>query len=710
MKRTTLGIFAAVLAACAATGARPHYPPAARGDVVDDYFGSKVADPYRWLEDLDSADTRAWVQAQNALSRPLLDALPARPAIHQRLSQLLNFERYGVPERSPTGALAYTRNDGLQNQSVLYFQDAAGGKPRVLIDPNGWSADGTEAMADWKLSPDGRSVLYAVQSGGSDWVEYRVLDVATGAVKPDRVRGVNFNFDFSRIFWRGGNSGFFYSRFPDPPASAPGSPPAITNQKIWFHRLGTDQKQDVLVYERPDQPNGFVWGEATDDGRYLLVYVERTEDTEKQLYVRDLGNPERPRLDAPLKQLVGNWDGKYYLVGNQGPVLFLRTSAGASRYRIVAIDVRNPRAVREIVPESADVMEDARLIGGELVVSYLHDAAARLARFSTRGEPRGDIALPGLGSVTGLAGTAGEPWLAYSYASFAQPATVYQHVLRTGKSEAFNPPKLAFNPDDYVTEQVFVRSKDGTRVPMFLCRRRDLPPGPAPTLLYGYGGFANSLTPAFNTFNLVWMERGGVYAQVGLRGGNEYGETWHQAGMLDRKQNVFDDYIAAAEFLVNEHRTTVAQLAARGRSNGGLLMGAVLNQRPDLFAVANAGVGVMDMLRYHKFGIAYAWAGDWGTSETAAGFKVLRAYSPVHNVRPGTRYPAVLVTTAERDDRVHPLHSFKYTAALQAAQAGDGPILIRVETRAGHGGGTALSKQIEENADVLAFFERYTRR
>ena len=371
--------------------------------------------------------------------------------------------------------------------------------------------------------------------------------------------------------------------------------------------------------------------------------------------------------------------------------------------------MRKPRAVREIVPESADVMQDAKLIGGEIVVSYLHDAAARLARFSTRGEPRGDIALPGLGSVAGLSGNAGHPWLAYSFASFARPATIYQHDLTAGKSEAFNPPRLAFNPDDYVTEQVFVRSKDGTRVPMFLCRRRDLPRGPAPTLLYGYGGFANALVPAFSSINLVWMERGGVYAQVGLRGGNEYGETWHQAGMLERKQNVFDDFIAAAEFLIAERHTTAAQLAARGRSNGGLLIGAVVNQRPELFAAANAGVGVMDMLRYHKFGIAYAWAGDWGTSEKPEQFAWLRAYSPVHNVRPGVRYPATLVTTAERDDRVHPLHSFKYTAALQAAQAGDRPILIRVETRAGHGQGTALSKQIEENADVLAFFERYTR-
>ena len=718
MKRTAAASAGLLIAACVAWPA-VKYPETRRAAVVDDYFGTAVADPYRWLEDLDSDDTRAWIAAQNALSRPLLDALPARPAIRGRLAELWSYERYSVPQVAPSGALVYTRHDGLQNQPVLYAQETANALPRVLLDPNTWSADGTEALVDWKLSPDGRHLAFAVQSGGSDWVEYRVLDVATGEVLPDRVRGVNFNFDFSRIFWRGGGSGFFYSRFPDPPAATPGAPPAITHQKVYFHRLGTGQQDDVLVYQRPDQPRWFVWGETTDDGRYLLIYVEQTEDSAKQIYVRDLGNADRPRLDAPLRRLVGNFEGNYYLVGNIGSTLVLRTSAKAPRYRIVAVDLRRPRVWREVVPESADVLVDAQVANGEIVAAYLHDASTRLLRFSKAGAPRGEIALPGLGTAHGgrtcnplcaMSTRPHSPELYFGFTSFNRPATVYRHDLASGRTEPFNPPRVGFKAEDYVTELAFARSKDGTRIPLFISRRRDLPPGPAPALLYGYGGFGISLTPVFSVPNLVWMERGGRYVQAGLRGGSEYGEAWHEGGMLAHKQNVFDDFIAAAEYLVDSGLTTPRQLAAKGRSNGGLLVGAVLNRRPDLFAAANAGVGVLDMLRYHRFGIAYAWAGDYGTSETPEGFRVLRAYSPVHNVRPGTRYPATLITTADHDDRVQPLHSFKYGAALQAAQGGSAPILLRIETRAGHGVGTALSKQIEENADVLAFFEHYTRR
>ena len=705
--------------ACAAAALR--YPDSHPQDVADDYFGTRVADPYRWLEDLDSPATREWVAGQNAVTRPLLDGIPARAAIRERLAALWSYERYSVPQVAPNGARVYTRHDGVQNQPVLYVQDNPAAAPRVLLDPNGWSADGTEAMVDWKLSPDGRHLAYAVQSGGTDWVEYRIVVVATGEVLRDRVRGVNFNFDFSRIFWRGGNGGFFYSRFPDAPAAAPGAPPAITHQKVYYHRLGTEQKDDTLVYERPDQPGWFVWGEVTGDGRYLLVYVEQTEDSAKQVYVRDLGTGASPRLDAPLKPLVADWGGNYYLVGSDGPTLYLRTSAKAPRYRIVAVDLRRTGQWREVVAESADVLLDAMLVNGEIVASYLHDASTRLARFSMQGKPRGEIPLPGLGTAHGsrtcnpmcaMSARPGSSEIYFGFTSFSQPATVYRHDLASGAGEAFHPPQLAFKPGDYVTELVFSTSKDGTRVPLFISRRKDLPPGPAPALLYGYGGFANSQTPQFSVPNLAWMERGGIYVLAVLRGGNEYGEAWHEAGMLANKQNVFDDFIGAAEFLLASGRTTRGQLAIKGRSNGGLLIGAVVNQRPDLFAAANAGVGVLDMLRYHRFGIAYAWAGDWGTSETVEGFRVLRAYSPVHNVRPGVKYPAVLITTAERDDRVHPLHSFKYAAALQAAQAGDRPILLRVETRAGHGSGgigTPVSKQIEENADILAFLERYTK-
>jgi prolyl oligopeptidase len=701
-------LLGAVAAACASLPASsPRYPASPRGEVVDDYFGTPVADPYRWLEDADAPRTRDWVAAQNALARPWLDRLPARRAIRARLAELWSFERHSPPQHTPEGARVYTAHDGRSQHPVLYVEDTAA---RVLLDPNAWSADGTQGLAHWVLSPDGRHVAYAVQDGGSDWVEYRVLELASGRTLPDRVGGINFNFDASRISWRGGPGGFFYSRFPVAEGAAAGAPPAITHQQVWYHRLGTPQADDVPVHARPDQPGWFVWGEASDDGRYLLAYVERTEDAEKQVLVKDLGDGARPRLDAPFRTLVADWRGKYAFIGNVGHTLYFRTSAGAPRGRIVACDLgRGAPRWREVVPESADVLLDARLHGGELVASYLRDAASRLERFATDGRPRGGIALPGPGTVRELRGGPGAVW--FSFESVAQPPTVYRHDFAGDGLEPFHPPRLPFRAGDYVTTQVVFESKDGTRVPMFLSRRRDLPAGPARTLLYGYGGFGIALTPAFSAPHLLWMERGGVYAQVSLRGGSEYGEAWHAAGRLGHKQNVFDDYIAAASHLVRSGITTPDRLAARGRSNGGLLVGAVVNQRPDLFAAANAAVGVLDMLRYHRFGIAYAWAGDYGTSETEAGFRTLRAYSPVHTVTPGTRYPAMLITTAERDDRVHPLHSFKYAAALQAAQAGDRPILIRIETRAGHGSGgvgTPLSKQLDEHADVLAFLEHYT--
>ena len=706
-----LGFAALIPAYFVACATAMHYPESRRTDVVDDYFGEKVADPYRWLEDLESADTRAWVAAQNAVSRPLLDALPARGAIRQRLAELWSYERYSVPQVAPSGALVYTRHDALQNQPVLYHQEAANALARVLIDPNAWSEDGTEALVDWKLSPDGRHLAYAVQSGGTDWVEYRVLAVATGQTLPDRVRGVNFNFDFSRIFWRGGNGGFFYSRFPDPPAAAPGAPPLVTNQKLYYHRLGTDQKDDVLVYERPDQPGWFVWGETTGDGRYLLVYVEQTEDSAKQVFVRDLGDPDRPRLDAPMHPLVGDWAGNYYLVGNVGSTLYFRTSAKAPRYRIVAVDLRKPGAWRDVVPESKDVLMDATFAGGEIVAAYLRDASTRLLRFSPKGEARGEIALPGLGTAHGgrtcnpLCAMSGRPErkeLYFGFTSFNRPTTVYRHDLGAGASEPFHPPKVAFKADDYVTELVFSTSKDGTRVPLFIARRRDLPPGPRPALLYGYGGFAITQTPVFSVPNLAWMERGGVYVLACLRGGGEYGEAWHEAGMKEKKQNVFDDFIAAGEFLVKRRYTSPSKLAVMGGSNGGLLVGVAMEQRPDLFAVALPAVGVMDMLRYHRFTGGGAWAAEYGSADDSTAFPYLRAYSPVHNIVEGRCYPATLVTTADHDDRVVPSHSFKFAAALQKAQGCAKPVLIRVETQGSHGY-RPTDKRIAELADQWAF-------
>ncbi|HZL83804.1 MAG TPA: prolyl oligopeptidase family serine peptidase [Candidatus Krumholzibacteria bacterium] len=685
------------------------YPDTRREHVVDDYFGTKVPDPYRWLENLDSAETKAWVEAQNSLSQPFLAALPDREAIRARLQELWNYERYGVPRQTRSGTLFYTRNDGLQNHAVLYVQKPGDAEPRVLIDPNSWSEDATVAMAHWTVSPDERWVLYAQQTAGSDWVEYRLRDIATGEDLPDRIRGVNFNFDAARISWRGGTTGFFYSRFPD--ASSIGAAREIIHQKVCYHRIGTEQKDDVLIYERPDQPQWFAWSKVTGDGRFLLLALERTEEGENELYVKDLGTSSAPRLDAPLRQLIAGFDAHYEFVGSEGSVLYLKTSLDAPRFRIVSLDFGGPDpvALREVIPQSEDVIDLALHAGGELLIGTLHDAASKLRRFSTSGKSLGEIALPGTGSVRAALGSPDDPVLYFDYSSFNQPSTVYRHDLRSGQSTPFRQARLRFEPGDYVTEQVFYRSKDGTRVPMFVTHRKGLQKdGHAPALLYGYGGFANSLTPSFSVANLVWMESGGIFAQACLRGGNEYGEEWHKAGTLEHKQNVFDDFIAAAEYLVREKLTSAQRLAIFGGSNGGLLIGAVANQRPDLFAVATQSVGVLDMLRYHKFGIGYAWAGDYGTSDSEAGFRFLRAYSPYHNVKPGARYPAMLVMTADHDDRVYPGHSFKYTAMVQSTAAAGPPVLIRVETRAGHGGGTPLGKTIEQTADRLAFTAYFT--
>jgi prolyl oligopeptidase len=700
------GEWTLALALCVAAQASAalEYPRAPRGDTVDEYFGTQVPDPYRWLEDVDSAETAAWVAAQDALSRSYLQALPDREAIRRRLEELWNYERYGVPYRTGDGTLVYTRNDGLQDQAVLYVQPP-NAEPRVLVDPNPWAADGTGALAAWAVSPDGSHLAYARQAAGSDWVEYRVRQIATGRDLPDRLTGIHFNFDASRIEWRGGRNGFFYARFPHG-----GGSDALRNSRIYYHRIGTPQQEDVLIYEQPDQPAWFAWPEVTDDGRYLLIYRERSEDSEKELFVKDLGDRDAPRLDAPLRKLISGFDARYALVGNRGPVLVLRTTRDAPRGRLVTLDLREAvPALRPLVAQSGDVLVAALHAGDELLIEYLHDAASRLTRHAMSGRPLGAIALPGTGTLAEVSGRPGQAEIFYGYTSFNRPLTIFRHDLATGAAAPFRAPKLGFSPEDYVTEQVFYESTAGARVPLFISHRKGLRrDGRTPTLLHGYGGFGIALTPSFQVPNLVWMERGGVYAQACLRGGSEYGEEWHRAGSLERKQNVFDDFIAAGEHLIRNGYTSPAHLAVSGASNGGLLVGAVTNQRPDLMAVATQSVGVLDMLRYHKFGVGYAWAGDYGTAENEAHFETLYAYSPYHRIRPGTAYPAVLVLTADHDDRVWPAHSFKYVAALQAAQAADRPVLIRIETRAGHGGGTPLAKIMEAAADQLAFLARFT--
>jgi len=712
----TMAICALVSGAAQAEPLR--YPPAPRGDVVDDYFGTKVADPYRWLEDVDSPATRSWVAAQNALSLPYLAALPQREALRERIGALWNYERFDLPQKR-AGMLIYGRNDGLQNQSVLYI-DSGDGKPRVLLDPNRLSADGTVALTQYEPSPDGRFLAYATAAAGSDWNEFRVRQVGDAKDTGDVLTRIKF----SGIAWTGDSAGFFYARYPSPPAGAkPGTFDELAHQKLYYHRLGTRQADDLLIAENPAEPQ-WGWGaEVTADGRWLVVSISKGSGSETAVWVKDLGKADAPKLDAPFIKLVDRFDAEYSLIGNRGNTLYFRTSQGAARGRIVAADLAKPAAAewKTIVPEGADTLQHALFAGDGIVALTMRDATSRLLRYTLDGKPQGEIALPGLGSIPDLSlggiqisGQAGDPLLFYAYTSFNQPQTNYVYDLAKNEGRVFQPIKLNFNPADYVTEQVFYKSKDGTRIPLFISYKKGIKrDGSNPTLLFGYGGFEISKTPEFSVPNLVFMERGGVYALANLRGGGEYGKAWHEAGILDRKQNVFDDFAAAAQYLIAQRWTSPAHLAIGGRSNGGLLVGATANQHPELFAAAFPAVGVMDMLRYHTFTIGWAWAGDYGTSETQAGFRTLYAYSPYHNVRTGVKYPAVLVTTGDHDDRVVPGHSFKYTAALQAATSKDGvaegrPVLIRIDSKAGHGAGKPVTKLIEEETDKLAFLLQFT--
>ena len=697
------------------------YPETPREEVVDDYYGTKVADPYRWLEDTDSKRTAAWVEAQNAVSLPFLKGLPKRAAYHKRLTELWQFERYGVPYRR-SGALFYTRNNGLQNQSVLYVQDVGAKDARVLLDPNTLSTDGTVALTQWEVAPDGKRMAYGIAEAGSDWNEFRVLDVATGKPLADSLKRIKF----SGISWTKDSKGFFYTRYPDPPKDAKaGVFDELTNQKVYYHRVGTKQADDVLIHERPDQPKWSVGAEVSDDGRFLWISTGSGTDNRNALHYAYLGDPLNPKLDAKIVALYDRIDWLLDPIGNEQSIVYLLTTHKAPRKRIVAVDLRAPdlKNWAPVVAQGDDPIENAWVAGKQFVVLAMKDASHRLRRYALNGKPLPELAMPGLGSVTStpaeglfLSSDPASPELFYSYTDFSHPPQNQRCDLATGKCEPFQEVKLAFHPDDYTTEQVFFRSKDGTRVPMFVSYKKDFDKkkGPRPTLLYGYGGFDYAQVPSFGRVELsvgalAWMEQGGLYAVANLRGGGEYGEAWHKAGTKEKKQNVFDDFIFAAQYLVDRGYTKRSQIAVHGRSNGGLLVGAVVNQRPDLFAAGVADVGVMDMLRFHKFTIGYAWVDDYGSSDDEKGFKYLYKYSPYHNIKPGTKYPAMLVTTADHDDRVVPGHSFKYIAALQAAQAGDRPVLIRIDVKSGHGAGKPTAKLIDEVADRLAFITEYTK-
>jgi prolyl oligopeptidase len=693
-----------------ATAAPIDYPPTRTDDAaVDTLHGVRVADPYRWLEDDNAPETKAWVAAQNKVTFAYLDTLPRRRAVRERLTRLWNYERYGIPFKRGDRYF-FTRNDGLQNQPVLYTAPSPDAPPAVLIDPNALSADGTIALAFNAVTDDGALVAYAVSVAGSDWQEIRVRDVATAADRPDDV--VKW-VKFSGASWTKDDAGFFYSRY-DEPTEQDKLTKANYFHKLYYHRLGTPQSQDVLVYHRPDHKDWSFNGHVTDDGRYLIIHISEGSSPKNRIAYLDLAPFGRdPKGSAAnVKELLMAQDAEYDFVDNEGPVFFFKTDNAAPRGRLIAVDTRRPGPAnwRQLIPESDATLTRVSLVGDRFFADYLKDAHSVITTFALDGKLLADVPLPGLGSAGGFSGKRGDAETFYSFASYTTPATVYRLDLKSNQSTVFKRPKVDFDPGDYETRQVFYNSKDGTRVPMFISSKKGVKlDGDNPAILYGYGGFNISLTPGFSPAHLAWMESGGVYAVPNLRGGGEYGDPWHQAGTKLHKQNVFDDFLAAAQYLIDHKYTSRQRLAISGGSNGGLLVGAAITQRPDLFAAAVPAVGVMDMLRFHKFTIGWAWTSDYGSADDPEQFAALLAYSPYHNLKPGTRYPATLVTTGDHDDRVVPAHSFKFAARLQACQAKGGPpTLIRVETRAGHGAGTPTAKAIEYQADVLTFIAAHT--
>jgi prolyl oligopeptidase len=686
-----------LLCAGALAGQAITYPVAKTVDHVDDYFGTKVADPYRWMEDLNAPDLAEWVKAENAVTEHYLSQLPMRAWFKTRITELWNYPKVSLPFRE-AGQLFYARNSGLQRQSVWYVRGSLGGAERMVIDPNTLSPDGSVALAGFSPSPDGRYLLYGVSQGGADWRTLLVQDLASAKQLADTVRWLKGGGSS----WTKDGNGFFYSRFPEP---EPGKQlqSAIRDEKIYYHRIGTSQAQDQLIYARPDQPEWFVEGGVSEDGRYLVVFVSRGTEPQNRLYVADLGDPMHPKVDAPITPVFEKGDAAYSPIGNVGTTVYLQTDRDAPKGKIVAFDLSAPEQWRTVVPEGKNAIDQVAMFQGGIAVGYLEDVKANVQLFGLDGTSKGTLQLPGIGTLAGMSTREDTPDLFYGFTSPLYPTTVFHYDPATGRSTPFGAPQLGFDPSRYETRQVFATSKDGTRVPMFITLRKDLPlDGSNPAMLYGYGGFDISTTPGFRPDVLAWLEQGGIWATANMRGGGEYGEAWHQAGMFEKKQNVFDDFIAAAEFLVKEKYASPAKLGIMGGSNGGLLVGAVEEQRPDLFAVALPAVGVMDMLRYHKFTGGNAWATEYGSSDDSTAFRYLIKYSPVQNVRRGTCYPATLVTTADHDDRVVPSHSFKFTATMQVAQGCAKPVVIRVETQASHGY-RPTDKRIAELADEWSF-------
>lgn len=670
------------------------YPKTRKVEQTDDYNGTKVSDPYRWLEDDNSAETKAWVEAQNKVTFDYLKTIPEREMLKKRLTELWNYEKYSAPFKEG-GNYFYFKNDGLQNQSVLYVTTSVKDAGRVLLDPNTLTSDGTVALSGMSVSNDGKILAYGLAVSGSDWQEWRFRDVATGKDLPDVLKDIKF----SGASWSKDNQGIYYSRFPKTDEKA-----KLTSlnydQKIYYHKLGTPQTDDKVIYERPDDKELSVGGFVTDDGDYFIISVSKGTSNDNMVYFKDL-----KKADSPIMPLVEKLENNYSFVGNVGSMFYFRTDKDAPKSKLVAVDVNGKeKEWKTIIPEAAETLEAISFINDQFVADYLKDAYTQFRIYDRNGKLVRNVELPGIGSAGGFGGKRTDTETFYTYSSFNAPPTIYRYDMKTGKSELFRKSEVKFNPEDYEVKQVFYTSKDGTKVPMFITYKKGVKlDGTNPTLLYGYGGFNVSLSPSFSVARIVWMENGGVYALANLRGGNEYGEAWHEAGTKLKKQNVFDDFIAAGEYLVKEKYTQPSKLAIQGGSNGGLLVGAVLNQRPDLFGAALPAVGVMDMLRFNQFTAGRYWVSDYGSPQNPDEFKALYAYSPIHNIKKGTKYPAVLITTADHDDRVVPAHSFKYAATIQEMQGGEAPVLIRIETKAGHGAGKPTAKVIEEQADLFGF-------
>ncbi|WHO39581.1 prolyl oligopeptidase family serine peptidase [Sphingobium sp. AP49] len=709
-----VAIAAAPAAAAAAGDATPavidatpsasdlHYPLTRRQDLVEDHFGVKVTDPYRWLEGDVRNDpaVRAWVDQENRLTRRYLDDLTGRDILKRRMETLFAHGRFTVP-RKAGGRYFYGYNEGLQNQTPLYVREGLAGEQRLLLDPNRWTRDGASALAEWMPSPDGRYLAYAIQDAGSDWRTLRVLDVDTGKILEDKIEWVKF----SQTAWDGRGQGFFYSRFAAPvPGQAYQS--ASSGQQLFYHRIGTGQDQDQLIYATPDRPALSHTAQVTSDGRWLIVSSFAGIDPRRELHIAALdGGPVQ--MHMLVKGLANDWR----LVGSRGSTLYFITDRKAAHMRVVTLDAQRPgRRETELVAERPDTLAGGSLVGNRLILAYMTQSETVAELVELDGRKVGDVPLPGMGTAAGFGGRDGDAETFFSFSGFVTPPSIYRFDTATLQTQLFAQPDLPFNPADFGVEQVSYPSKDGTLIPMTIIRKKLLADHAvaAPTILYGYGGFNIALTPGYSATRLAWLEQGGAYAIANLRGGGEFGKAWHDAGRGANKQNVFDDFIAAAEYLKAQGYTPQDGLAIEGRSNGGLLVGAVVNQRPDLFAAALPAVGVMDMLRFDRFTAGRYWVDDYGSPDNAADFPLLYSYSPYHNILSGRDYPAILVTTADTDDRVVPAHSFKYAAALQAAAIGDRPHLLRVDSRAGHGSGKPIDKLIEEYADSYAFVAHFT--